>query len=52
LRDDEALLIKADELFTDNDNFNRTPGDIWMVHGPNVYIPPVEVTIIEQRYRV
>lgn len=32
------------------ENIQRTPGDVWMINGPLVYIPPVEVQVQDRRY--
>jgi len=45
-------LVKAQESFVDEDKVERKPGDRWMVHGPRIYIPPVQVEILEYRSRV
>jgi major vault protein len=49
LGEDEALLLRAEETHTEEDGTVRNAVDRWMVHGPCRYIPPVQVTIIEQR---
>jgi len=51
LEDDEALILKALNEFTDQaaENIQRTPGDVWMINGPLVYIPPVEVQVQDRR---
>ena len=52
LQEDQALLLRAEEAMKDEDGNARIAGDKWMIHGPTIYIPPVEVTVLEQRYRV
>lgn len=52
LQEDQALLLKAQEAFKDEDGNERKPGDKWMVQGPRVYIPPTQVQVIEFRNRV
>ena len=49
LSEEEALLLRANWDFTDENNVKRTAGDRWMIYGPNEYIPPVEVMVLEQR---
>jgi len=51
LADDNALLLRAKELFKDSEG-EHLPGDKWMVHGPRGYIPPVEVEVLEVRKRI
>lgn len=61
LADDESVLLKATERFTDTDYVDpaadssdpvsvvRSPGDRWSVYGPCEYIPPVEVEVLDRR---
>jgi major vault protein len=49
LGDDQGLLLKAQEVFVDEEAGEKSPGDVWMIAGPYNYVPPVEVTIIENR---
>lgn len=52
LGEQEALLLRADEAFTEGTPENpihHQPGDLWMIHGPRDYIPPVQVKVIETR---
>lgn len=53
LSESDALVIVANEAFvehgSDRTEIARSPGDRWMVRGPTEYIPPVEVTVLEQR---
>jgi major vault protein len=52
LSNDEALLLKADEEFTEVSGATksvRKPGERWMIQGPIEYIPPTTVTIVERR---
>jgi len=48
LASEEALLLRANEAFTDGDT-QRTPGDLWMIRGPTDYTPSVEVQVVEKR---
>lgn len=50
LEEDEGLILKANEAFTDTDTGNdRRPGDRWMIRGPLEYVPPVEVEVCTKR---
>jgi len=52
LQADEALILAAMDEFEDDsgaDPIKRTPGDIWMIRGPLVYTPPVEVEVKTKR---
>ena len=49
LAEDEAFLVRAEENFTEPDGTVRNAVDRWMVHGPCMYIPPVEVKLLEKR---
>lgn len=64
LSEDQALLLKAKEKFkfvekkfdskgqaTENVH-EYEPGNKWMIHGPCIYIPPIEVEVVEQRNRI
>jgi len=46
---DEALLVRAEETFEEEDGTKRNAVDRWMVFGPCRYVPPVEVYIIQKR---
>lgn len=50
---DEGLLLKSNESFLDeripNKPIERKPGDFWMVFGPCVFVPVVEVEVVERR---
>eukprot|EP01120_Amphizonella_sp_Union-15-10_P015948 TRINITY_DN82_c0_g1_i2.p1 TRINITY_DN82_c0_g1~~TRINITY_DN82_c0_g1_i2.p1 ORF type:complete len:848 (+),score=262.05 TRINITY_DN82_c0_g1_i2:40-2544(+) len=48
LDSEEALLLRAREAFVDGEA-KRKPGDRWMIYGPDDYVPPVEVEIVEKR---
>eukprot|EP00286_Rhodomonas_abbreviata_P005508 CAMPEP_0181334400 /NCGR_PEP_ID=MMETSP1101-20121128/26233_1 /TAXON_ID=46948 /ORGANISM="Rhodomonas abbreviata, Strain Caron Lab Isolate" /LENGTH=857 /DNA_ID=CAMNT_0023444361 /DNA_START=63 /DNA_END=2636 /DNA_ORIENTATION=+ len=48
LGDDEALLLKAVEPFSDAEGVERTPGDRWNIIGPCEYVPPVEVEVLKR----
>lgn len=52
LQEDQGLLMRAQEKFTDLEGKERKPGEKWMIQGPTVYIPPVQVEIVEYRNRV
>jgi len=48
LQDDQALILSAVDEFVDNfgeEPIQRKPGDVWMIKGPVVYTPPVEVEV-------
>eukprot|EP00003_Mantamonas_plastica_P021861 TRINITY_DN360_c0_g1_i6.p1 TRINITY_DN360_c0_g1~~TRINITY_DN360_c0_g1_i6.p1 ORF type:complete len:1008 (+),score=320.83 TRINITY_DN360_c0_g1_i6:471-3494(+) len=49
LSEDEAILLRAKEEFTDDKGELHKPGQRWMIHGPIDYVPPVEVEILEIR---
>jgi major vault protein len=49
LKEDEALLLYAENEFTDSDGVVHYPGEKWLKKGPGEYIPPIDVRIIEQR---
>lgn len=50
LGEDEGLILKAIEAFTDPDTgSDRQPGDRWMIRGPLEYVPPVEVDVATKR---
>eukprot|EP00010_Vexillifera_abyssalis_P007823 CAMPEP_0201544542 /NCGR_PEP_ID=MMETSP0173_2-20130828/1170_1 /ASSEMBLY_ACC=CAM_ASM_000268 /TAXON_ID=218659 /ORGANISM="Vexillifera sp., Strain DIVA3 564/2" /LENGTH=784 /DNA_ID=CAMNT_0047952697 /DNA_START=216 /DNA_END=2570 /DNA_ORIENTATION=- len=49
LSDEDAVLLRAKENFTDSDGKERQAGDRWMVYGPAEYVPDVEVEIVEFR---
>jgi len=51
LSEEEALLLRATETFTEN-GVAHAPGDLWMIYGPTDYVPPVEVEIIEKRKQI
>ena len=44
----ESLLLRAKQEFNDN-GVTRNPGDLWMIDGPNEYIPPIQVEVIKKR---
>lgn len=46
LSEEEALLVRAQSTFGESDDETHTAGEVWMVHGPCEYIPPVEVEVI------
>jgi len=47
LSQDQALLLRADEAF-DDAGTARTPGEKWMKRGPCDYIPPPQVSILDE----
>jgi len=52
LQDDQGLILRAMEDHTDQTGdaaVKRIPGDTWMIRGPLVYIPPVEVKVVDLR---
>ncbi|XP_037070084.1 major vault protein-like isoform X1 [Pollicipes pollicipes] len=52
LQEDEALVLRASEGFTDDTvspPVARRPGDRWMVHGPVEFVPPIEVEVVLQQ---
>ena len=52
LQEDEALVLRADEAFTDTTvtpPVARRPGDRWMVTGPVEFVPPTEVEVVVQQ---
>jgi len=51
LGEDEGLILKANEAFTDTFQGKeaRVPGDRWMIRGPTEYVPPVEVEVVTKR---
>lgn len=50
LGEDEGLILKSNEAFTDPDQgVDRRPGDRWMIRGPLEYVPPVEVEVVTKR---
>lgn len=52
LADDEALLLKAVELYKDLQGQEHQPGEKWMIYGPRDYIPPMQIEILERRKRI
>ncbi|KAK6967558.1 major vault protein [Biomphalaria glabrata] len=49
--EDEGLILRANETFTDGDTI-RSPGDRWMIRGPKEYVPPVEVEVVLKRQAI
>lgn len=49
LGEDEGLLLKAVEKYSDSIVGDKRPGDWWMVLGPCNYVPAVEVEVVERR---
>ncbi|XP_019850101.1 PREDICTED: major vault protein-like [Amphimedon queenslandica] len=53
LGEDEGLILKANEAYTDDDHgVDRRPGDRWMIRGPLEYVPPVEVEVVTKRVAI
>lgn len=51
----EALLLRAKEAFNEGEGdqvITHQPGDLWMIAGPQDYIPPVEVEVVEKRQAI
>jgi len=48
LSEDEGLIIKCLEAFSENDN-KYVPGDRWMIKGPTDYVPVVQVEVMARR---
>lgn len=49
LKEDEALLLFAENEFKDTEGAVHYPGEKWLFKGPGEYIPPIDVKIIEKR---
>jgi len=49
LSEEEALLLRAKQIFIDENQKKHMAGDRWMVYGPLDLVPPVEVEIVEIR---
>jgi len=49
LGEEEALLLRAKESFTEGKDVVHQPGDRWMIYGPIDYVPPTQVEIVEKR---
>ena len=52
LSEDQALLLRAKESYTDEEGTSHAPGDRWMVYGPRHYVPPVQVEIVQTRAKI
>jgi len=52
LGEEEALLLRAIETFTDEEKTERKPGQEWMIYGPRKYVPSVHVTILDRRSKM
>ncbi|NEN99115.1 MAG: colicin uptake protein, partial [Moorea sp. SIO3I7] len=51
----ESLLLRAKEAFNEGEGdqvITHQPGDLWMIAGPQDYIPPVEVEVVEKRQAI
>jgi major vault protein len=49
LGEDEGLILRCVEAFEDDKKSRKSPGDRWMIKGPNEYVPPVEVEVLTRR---
>lgn len=49
LKEDEALLLYAENEYRDHAGVNHYPGEKWLHNGPGEYIPPIDVKILEMR---
>jgi len=49
LTQQEALLVQAKELYTDENGVIYKPGQKWMINGPLRFIPPIEIKVLEKR---
>lgn len=49
LKEDEALLLYAENQFVDDKGEVHYPGEKWLFKGPGDYIPPIDVKILERR---
>jgi len=49
LGEDEGLILRAVENFTDENDVERKPGDKWRIRGPCEYVPPVTVSVHAKR---
>lgn len=49
LKEDEALLLYAENEFKDTEGVVHYPGEKWLFKGPGEYIPPIDVKILERR---
>jgi len=47
LGDDEAVLLKANEAY-----YDKKPGDRWMIYGPQNFLPPTQVEVLEKRQKI
>lgn len=53
LGEDEGLILKANESFTDDMfKIDRKPGDRWNIRGPVEYVPPTEVEVVMKRQAI
>jgi major vault protein len=49
LKEDEALLLYAENEFSDTKGVVHYPGEKWLINGPGEYVPPIDVKILEKR---
>lgn len=47
LSEEDSLLIKATQHYTDKNDIRYKPGEKWLVTGPCDFIKPIEVEIVE-----
>lgn len=52
LGEEEALLLRAVEHFTDEEKTERKPGQEWMIYGPRKFVPSIHVKILEKRSKI
>ncbi|KAF6729026.1 Major vault protein [Oryzias melastigma] len=57
LSEDEGLVLRAVEAFTDTERFRpnsiaRRPGDRWMLRGPIEYVPPINVEVMLKQHAI
>jgi major vault protein len=49
LCENEALLLRSTQAFTDESGVARDPGARWLIRGPLEYVPALEVDVLEKR---
>jgi major vault protein len=47
LSEEDSLLLKATQSYTDKEGNKKKPGEKWLVTGPSDFIKPIEVEILE-----
>lgn len=45
----QALLVRANRNFVDEDMIERSAGDEWLIRGPITHVPRIEVDVVERR---